>query len=472
MSKIPLILQADSYKYSHFQLFPQGTKNNNSYIEARGIEPKSGLHARDTEIVFFGLQMFLREYLSKPITSEDVRRAKVLIESHGLPFNEDDWNIIVDEYDGYFPIVINALEEGTVIKTHTAMVQVQATDDRFAWLASFIETAILRAVWYPTTVATISREAKKIIYKYLKLNSDDPDAEIPFKLHDFGARGVSSSESAQIGGVAHLVNFMGTDTIEALIAAQDYYDFDGAAGFSIPASEHSTITAWERDNELDAYSNMVDKFSKPGALFSCVSDSYDIVNAVDNLWPTLKSKILASGGKLIVRPDSGDPVITPINCVKSLADSFGYTVNSKGYKVINNAAVIQGDGIDLTTISNILFKLNADGYSTSNIAFGMGGALLQRLDRDTLQFAMKTNAIQKEDGSWIDVYKSPMGAKSKISQPGILATFKNQWGDYRTVRKNYLESIGEVDLLTPVFKNGEILRETTLESVRERAGVK
>lgn len=467
MSKVPLILQADSYKYSHFRLFPNGITNNNSYIESRGIDEQSML-PKDAEVVFFGLQILLKEYLTVRVTKQDIARAKALIPAHGEPFNEEDWNIIVDEHDGFLPIVIFALPEGAVIHPGVAMVQVRATDPRFAWLASFVETTILRAVWYPSTVATVSREGKKIIKRFLDKTSDDP-SQIMFKLHDFGGRGVSSSESAQIGGVAHLVNFMGTDTVEALVAAQDYYNVEGAAAYSVPASEHSTMTSWGRENEALAIENAIDVFAGDYPIVSIVSDSYDIFNAVRVIYPALKEKIVASGSTVVVRPDSGDPITTPTTVVKLLAESFGTTTNSKGYKVLNNVRVLQGDGINLKSIYEILSVLEKSGFAADNIVFGMGGALLQKVDRDTLKFAQKTNAVEK-DGEWIDVYKDPLGSGFKKSKAGVLATYKTDSGIYRTVRKEELDEYE--DALVPVFRDGKILVDWTLDEVRARAEVK
>jgi nicotinamide phosphoribosyltransferase len=466
MSNINLILQADSYKYSHFQLFPEGTEINNSYIESRGVDNTSGLPA-NTEIVFFGLQAYIQEYLTKPVTMNDVDEAEKLITAHGLPFNRSDWEIIVNEFDGYLPIYIEALPEGTVVKPGVAMVQVRNTDPRFAWLASFMETAILRAVWYPSTVATLSREAKKIIKKFLVDTADNTDG-LPFKLHDFGARGTSSSETAMLGGMAHLVNFMGTDTVEALVGAIRYYGADGPVGYSIPASEHSTITSWGRENEVKAYENMLDKFAKPDAIIACVSDSYNIYNAVENLWPSLKDKIVESGVTLVIRPDSGDPVTVVTEITETLSQKFGYTTNSKGYKVLNNVRVIQGDGIDITSLRSILYGLMSKGFSADNIAFGMGGGLLQKVNRDTLKFAMKTNAI-RNDGKWIDVYKQPIGSEFKKSKAGILKTV-NRNGEFITVRAS--EADDELNSMLTVFINGNIPTPYTFDQVRANAEVK
>ena len=183
------------------------------------------------------------------------------------------------------------------------MVQVINTDPRVPWLTSYIETALLRAIWYPTTVATISYGIKEIIKEYLDQTSDDTKAQLPFKLHDFGARGTSSQESAMLGGMAHLVNFQGTDTLSAIVGARRYYNAN-MAGFSIPASEHSTMTSWGKEGETDAYTNMIKQFAGEGKIFAVVSDSYDIYNAVSNIWGiTLKEEVKKSGATLVIRPD-------------------------------------------------------------------------------------------------------------------------------------------------------------------------
>ncbi len=201
------ILMTDGYKLSHFEQYPEGAETIQSYIEARGGKEES---------VFLGLQGYMIEYLEGPVLNQRmVDQARRVITNYGLKFNED-WQTILNDYDGMIPIEIRAVQEGTVMGTSNVQVIVSNTDKRFPWLVSHVETSLLRAIWYPSTVATESRDMKKIIYEGLKLSSDNPDAELPFKLHDFGARGVSSHKSSQIGGMAHLVNFMGTDTIPAI----------------------------------------------------------------------------------------------------------------------------------------------------------------------------------------------------------------------------------------------------------------
>ena len=445
LNKNNIILRADSYKYSHFKLFPKGVTNNYSYVEARKVD-EDFPHTED--MVFFGLQAYIKEYLVTPITKRDVEEAQELIEAHGLPFNYNDWMTIVNEYDGYLPLLIHALPEGSVAKIGEPLCQVQATDDRFAWLASFVETSMLRSIWYPSTVATLSRSVKKNIKMFLDYTTDDTEAELGFKLHDFGARGVSSAESAMLGGLGHLVNFMGTDTVEALVGAKRYYDADGPVGFSIPASEHSTITSWGKDGEFDAFSNMVDQYAD-APIMACVSDSYNIYEACADKWPRLKDKLERNGTMLVVRPDSGDPVQVVSDIIEILGSNFGYSVNSKCFKVLDGVRIIQGDGVNPDSIYKILSNLKNAGWSASNIAFGMGGALLQKVNRDSLGFAQKTCAICIGDGDLVDVYKQPVGSEFKKSKAGI------QWNPKWEVKFN-----------TGVIKNCQ-----TFDEVRKNAEV-
>lgn len=223
-----IILNTDSYKYSQFNQYPKNTTGIFSYVEARGGKyPKT---------VFFGLQMFLMEYLKDPITQDMIDEAESYVLPHGLPFNREGWEYILNNHAGYLPVIIKAAPEGKVIPTRNVLLTIENTDPNCYWLTNFLETAILRALWYPTTVATASYYTKQVILEYLEKTGDP--STIDFKLHDFGSRGVSSLESSAIGGLAHLVNFQGTDNVPSLLYGRKYYEID-MAGYSIPASEHS-----------------------------------------------------------------------------------------------------------------------------------------------------------------------------------------------------------------------------------------
>lgn len=454
------ILRTDSYKLSHYLQYPAGTTDVFSYIESRGCKFTD-------ELMVFGLQAYLREYLSKPITIKDVEFAKMFAEKHGEPFNYEGWKYIVEKHNGYLPVTIKAAKEGTVIPLHNVILTIHTSDANLYWLPSYLETSLLRAIWYPSTVATLSYTCKKIMHKYLKETSDQLDS-LNFMLHDFGARGVSSAESAMLGGMGHIINFMGSDTVEAIVGAMNYYDADVCA-YSIPAAEHSTITSWKRENEFQAYENMVNQYAKPGAIFAVVSDSYDIYNAVENMWSKggLFKRVKEAGARVVIRPDSGDPTQVPIKLVQMIAELEGYTVNSKGYKVLPDyVRVIQGDGITIETIPLILENLKNAGFSAENLNFGMGGGLLQHVNRDTFKFAQKCSAALV-NGEWVDVYKDPIDDKGKQSKKGRISLVRDDRGGYHTIRlEDPLERKEELEI---VFKNGHIVKETTFDEVRKRA---
>jgi nicotinamide phosphoribosyltransferase len=256
--------------------------------------------------------------------------------------------------------------------------------------------------------------------------------------------------------------------VSGALLARRFYG-EAMAGFSIPAAEHSTITAWGREGEEAAYANMLARFGGPGKLVAVVSDSYDVFHAVKEIWgKRLKAQVEASGGTLVVRPDSGDPTTVPVEIVALLAEAFGARVNAKGYRVLNDRVrVIQGDGINEKSIAAILDNLTARGFSADNVAFGMGGQLLQALDRDTLKFAMKASAIRLGDEVWRDVWKKPATDAGKSSKPGRLAVVERA-GALATIRESELRT-GERNRLEPVYENGRLLRDQSFADVRARA---
>jgi len=431
-----IILNSDSYKAGHYRQYPPGTEYVYSYIEAR-----SGIHP---SVVAFGLQAFLKEYLTNPFTMDDIDEAEAIFSAHGVPFNRAGWEYILTEHKGFLPLEIKMVPEGTKVGIRNVMATMVNTDSNVPWLTNYMETAVLRAIWYPTTVATNSYYVKQSLIDFWKKSSMSPIESLDFKLHDFGARGVSSNESAGIGGMAHLINFMGTDTIEALRYASEYYGAD-MAGFSIPAAEHSTITSWGEDRETDAYRNMINSFDSP--IVAIVSDSYDLMNAVSNIYGgTLKMEIMNSGKTIVVRPDSGNPAEIVVETINGLIQKFGYTRNAKGYKVLPDCIrVIQGDGITPESLKLIITAMDNAALSIDNIAFGMGGGLLQMCNRDTYGFAQKASAIQI-DGVWNDVYKNPKTDPAKASKRGRFLD----------------ESYG----LQTVFIDGALKNEITFDEVR------
>lgn len=460
-----LILDIDSYKASHFNQYPINTQQLSSYIEARG-----GMFSHN---VFFGLQRYLKQYLATQITQQDINQAQEFFAAHGLPFNKQGWQYILEKHNGFLPIQISAVAEGSLVPISNVLVQVTNTDPNCYWLVNYLETALLRATWYPTTVATLSFAIKQVLRKFLEMSSDLTGKEfedhLDFKLHDFGSRGASSRETSAIGGLAHLVNFKGTDSIQSILDGQIFYD-EPMAGYSIPASEHSTTTAWGRENELEAYQQLIANNLKEGSIFSMVIDSYDIFNALDNIIAKdpLYSQIKNSKGTLVIRPDSGNPTQMTLMTLESLANNFGYEFNNKGYKVLNSSVrVIQGDGVNYNSIYNICQAITDAGFSLENIAFGMGAELQQKVNRDTSKFAMKLSAIKRNE-QWQDAFKQPITDPGKVSKKGVLKLISIN-GEFKTVRADDEQYASLEDNLEVVFKNGKLLKEYNLNQVRELA---
>lgn len=456
MSDYNVILDVDSYKASHWLQYPAGTTSMFSYVEARG--------GKWSKTIFFGLQYYIKRYLMQKITLEMVEEAKTFYALHGVPFNYEGWKYIAVDLEGKLPVRIRAAKEGADIPVSNALLTIESTDPKVFWVASWLETMLLR-VWYPINVATLSKRVKEIIYSFLSKTSEAPDVEIAFKLHDFGSRGVSSQESACIGGAAHLVNFMGSDTVVGVHTAMKYYGAEMPA-FSIPAAEHSTITSWGREHEVDAYRNMLKQYAKPGSIVAIVSDSYDIYNAIEKLWgDELKEEVINSGATIVIRPDSGDPVTVVEKCLQLLEKKFGCTVNSKGFKVLNNVRIIQGDGVNEVSISAILAMAMLNGFSASNIAFGMGGALLQQHNRDTSKFAMKCSSVTINDIE-VDVFKDPVDDKGKQSKKGRLDLIKHK-GTFSTIRLEKGQISSPFSAMVTVFENGKLSNETTFDEIRK-----
>lgn len=462
MSLLPtarnIILATDYYKQTHWLQYPKKTQVVYSYLESRGGQFDS--------VSFFGLQGFLKDYLEGVVVTQWMvnEAAEVLKQGFGFDyFNRAGWQRIVDVHGGKLPLRIRAVKEGSLVPTSSVLLTIENTDEELPWLTNFIETALLRGTWYPTTVATLSYHIKKVYADFCRETGAD---FTPFYMNDFGARGVSSGESAGIGGAAHLVHSLGTDTIEGVLYARDHYNA-GICGYSVMASEHSTTTIYGKDHEADAYERFLTECPNE-AVLSMVDDSYDSENAVKNLLGyKLKHLIMARKGKTVFRPDSGNPVEMSLKHVSWLYDIFGGTVNQKGFKVLNpQVGVIYGDGINYDSIIRILQNLKDHGFAASNIIFGSGGALLQASTRDTQKFAIKCCAA-KVDGQWINVYKDPVTDSGKRSKMGRLALVRYDGKGYTTVPENL--ALEQDNLLEVVFENGVLLREQTFDEIRKIA---
>jgi nicotinamide phosphoribosyltransferase len=468
-----IITSSDAYKFSHPFVVRNDIDRATSYIEARKT-------AYTDEIVFFGLQAYIKEYLAKQLTMADIDTAERYAKSAMIPFARAVWERVVNEFDGYVPVAIEALAEGTVVRPGVVVVQV--TSYKMPEIVADIETSLLRGIWYPSTVATLSRAIKKNIANAYNVTSD-LDITAPMTLacalNDFGARGCSSGETAALGGLAHAVNFLGSDTIEAIEAAVTYYnhdlDTDGPVVISVPATEHSVTTMNGEDGECDFVGKVIDTFTEMGfPIVSIVADSYDLDRFVtEYVGTTHKEKIEARDGWIVVRPDSGTPHFIVPHVLKLLDAKFGSTINSKGFKVLNpKVRVIQGDGVNLESINNILSAVKWSGFSVENVVFGMGGQLLQAPMRDDFSWAMKTNEIVV-DGEYIDVQKKPKTDLKKSSKGGRQAVVYN--GEHFAsvkLRDLLSASHGTKNYLEWVWDTGKFLKpEITFKEIRANASI-
>lgn len=420
-----LILRMDSYKLFHKPQYPKGTEQVFAYGEARIPNGRT---------IFFGLQPHLDAIFNVRVTHEDLRQARAFSKAHtGRDLvTVDDWIRVINHYKGRIPLDIYSAPEGELIPGSNALFVVFNRDKQLFWMTNAMED-ILSWVWYPTTIASNSFECKQDIRRWLAKTGGDV-AAADFMLHDFGLRGVTCLEQAMIGGLAHLTSFKGTDTMPAILFGIKHYN-SGMCGFSIPASEHSTITSWGNtdEDEIKAYENMLDTY--PDGLFACVSDGRNVYNAVRDMWGgKLRDRILQREGKLVIRPDSGDPVEVNRKLLQIIWEKFGGTVNAKGFRVFDShVGLIQGDGIDRKVMNDILQMAYDEKFAASNYAFGSGGGLLQKFNRDTNRFAIKCGAIVV-NGEKRNVSKNPITDPGKNSKSGYVYLARDEdTGEYKTL---------------------------------------
>lgn len=458
------ILHADSYKLSHSAggMYPDGITGQWAYGEAR-------IHGYN--ITVFGGQMLAMKLADNPILPADVERAQYFAEKHGEPFNREPWDIIVNEYGGHRPITIRAIPDGEVVPSRVPIYTVESNDERIPMLPSYMETEIQRGFWYPTTVASLDRQA----YSQFKAQYQATGADLgllPFALHDFAGRGVTCGEQAEIGGAAHLVYFLGSDTMEGVEAANYYYKHD-MSGFSVPATEHSVQTAWGPDRQKEYLETVIKNHGARNGIVSLVIDGYDTMKCVELLCaPDMVELVKATGAKVVFRPDSDDPFKLVPKILQAQVDAYGYTVTDKGFKTPNHVGLLWGDGIDRDTAVQLLSHIATHGFAANSIVFGSGGALLQKMNRDTFKFAQKLSAI-KRDGVWTPCNKVTPGKESKGGRVSTMR-YLNGFGQtsYRTYdvdkekpdwRKN------EYDAMEIIYKNGNLLHLTDMAAVRARA---
>lgn len=477
------MLMCDFYKLSHRVAYPKGTSLVYSTWTPRASRFKGIDH-----VVNFGLQAFIKKFLKQYFDNNFFNRELQVVCSNYVDFMEATLGIknapiqhIVDLHQlGFLPLSIKALPEGAIVPLRVPLFTIENTDPRFFWLTNFIETLMSCELWQATTSATIAREYRKLLNRYAELTCDNSDF-VDFQGHDFSMRGMSSLDSAVSSGMGHLLYFKGTDTVPAIQGAEFFYHANpDETGTSIPATEHSIQCAYQ-DDEL--YFDKIISEIYPEGFVSIVADGYDFWGVIADILPTLKKKIMARLGRVVIRPDSGDPVL--IICgdpqsdgilqrkgaIKALWDLFGGTINEKGFKCLDpHIGLIYGDSITLERAQLILSRLKEDGFASCNIVFGIGSYTYQYNTRDTFGFALKST-LCIINGEEKHIYKDPKTDDgTKKSQRGrvVVVNYDNTYV--------YLDGIGlnvisKEDCLVEVFRNGELLVNQTFLQIKERAKV-
>ncbi|KAI8816390.1 nicotinate phosphoribosyltransferase family-domain-containing protein [Fimicolochytrium jonesii] len=418
---IPPPLLTDSYKTTHFHLYPEAQKMV-AYGEFRAGFNKD---TNDSRMVFYGMRYIIENYVAVKWTREDVEMAEQFFKTHNagfteFPFPKDLFLKFVDENDGGFPVRIDALPEGTVVFPHLPVYQITA-ENEYARLVTYLET-VLTMIWYPSTVATLSRRSRDLIEAAYEKSVDEKGYwTLDSRLHDFGFRGCTSVEQSIIGGCAHLLNFEGTDTMSAAFYAQFKLNNGRAVATSIPATEHSVMTSYP--TEVEAMSVLLERYGS--GVCACVMDSYDYVEALETVLPAIAKLKCKKGGFLVLRPDSGDPVEVVLQGLRAIDKVFGSDLNAKGYKVVRGASVIQGDAVTYDSLGKMLAAVLDAGFAAQTVGFGMGGGLLQKVNRDTMSFATKLSKVVNKDGSEREVMKMPKTGADKFSLPGEFHIVRN-----------------------------------------------
>jgi nicotinamide phosphoribosyltransferase len=473
MKTFNILLATDVYKLGHMEQYKPGVNKVYSYLTAR-----SGKNFDKT--VFFGLQYYLERYLTQPITPE---MGKELLEYRKriLGSNSPDVESKVRQLCqlGYLPLEIKAVPEGTVMPTGNVLLTITNTLPEFYWVVGFVESILLK-LWYSITVASC-------VYKYRTVVDDAFERTVDeslhflkdFTVHDFGYRGDGSEEGAAISGAAHIISFMGSDTVPAFPFVVEYYgaNIDDPVMLSVPASEHSVMCSFGKDDEIAAFEHMMDLY--PSGIVSIVSDTFNVYRVLTEFAERLKPRILARDGKVVFRPDSGNPEYIICGNPQSEVDSlewkgairlldemFGHTVNEKGYKVLNSkVGLIYGDGMYLDRYIRTLNRLEEMGYAACNLVIGVGG-ILRNHSRDTMGFAIKATYVEV-NGEPQEIEKDPVTDPGKKSRKGLLRLDRNDAGEWYTTDcvSPEQESGGE---LIPVFRDGQILRRYTLNEIRKQ----
>lgn len=459
------IWDVDAYKLGHMCQYPSDTEYIYSVLQLRSDKTFK-------EVPVIGLQYLIKEYLMQPILEEDVKELIEESKTMGIYHPDTETKLMALAKLGYLPLEIKALPEGSIVEMPNAICTIQNTIEGFHWCVGMVETLLLKW-WSALTTGACSLAYRRLVNQYFDETSDS-DFLKPFAVHDFGSRGCMTPEGAAFTGMAHALNFDGSDTIITAPLVRKYYNAQGMVIASVPASEHSVMCSFGRDEEIKAFEHMLDTY--PTGVASIVSDTYDWYNVMDNMVYDLKEKILARDGKTVFRPDSGNPFdiicgempikglsmeygAKQIGGIRALDKAFGHTVNSKGYKVLDShVGLIYGDGMYLERYEKTLSTLKHLGYSVENLVIGVGG-ILRNYSRDSLGAAFKATCVCR-DGEWTPIMKDPVTDQGKKSYKGFVYVTK-QDGKYTTSNEKTSEN-----LLTTVFKDGKLIKDYTWEEIK------
>lgn len=483
------MLVADFYKLAHRALYPDNTQ-----LVYSTWTPRASRIAGVDKVVAFGMQAFIKNYLIEFFNSNFFNKPKAEIVTeynrvvkYTLGVQEPDSKHIEDLHDlGYLPLEIKALAEGTLVPLRVPMMTVQNTDPKFFWLTNYIETLASCELWQASTSATIAYEYRKALDAAALETVGNTDF-VMFQGHDFSMRGLSSLSSAISSGMGHLLSFSGTDTIPAIQAAEALYGANvekELVGTSIPATEHSIQCAY--GNDMEYFKNTITKVH-PSGFVSIVSDGYDFWDVIGRVLPALKSDIMARkggplGDKVVIRPDSGDPVLIVCGdptaeegslqqkgAIEALYDIFGGSVTEKGYKLLDShIGLIYGDAITLDRAKEISRRLKAKGFASINCVYGIGSYTYQYNTRDTFGFALKST-LCKINGDEKLIFKDPKTDDgTKKSQKGAVSVYMGTDGNlaYTDLLTLSQADAATDNLLVTVFKDGKLLKDQTFAEIR------
>lgn len=478
---IPAILYKDFYKADHRRQYPPNTTKVYSNFTAR-ISRKSGID----NVVVFGIQYFIKDFLIRRFDQSFFRAPKDQVIAKykrrmdtSLGKDSIDTKHLEALHDlGYLPIIIKALDEGTVCPLKIPVLTITNTHPDFAWVPNFLETIISNALWHPITSATIAFQYRKILEKYAKETSSIPEL-VKWQGHDFSMRGQTSFEASLASGGAHLTSFTGTDTIPAIDWLEHFYNADAEKeliGGSVPATEHSVMCLGGMETEFDTYKRLITEVY-PSGFVSIVSDTWNYWRVLDQTIRTLKPEIMARNGKVVIRPDSGDPetiICGDLNAAEGslerkgtmeiLWDVFGGIVNEKGFRQLDpHIGVIYGDSITLERCAAICARLKEMGFASTNMVFGIGSYTYQYVTRDTFGFAMKAT-YGEVDGKAKEIFKDPLtDGGVKKSAKGLLRVNQDM-----TLSECVTPDEESQGLLKTVFLDGNHLNPTSLAKIREK----